>query len=102
MITGRVTARREAIIPVSVQDTHGHGQTIDAVLDTDYTGSLTLPPSLIAALGLPWRGYASAVLGDGSLQQFEVYAASVLWDGHVRVVEINAADTDPLVGMGLL
>jgi predicted aspartyl protease len=63
---------------------------------------LTLPTSLIAALGLTWRGYATAVLGDGSLQQFDVYAATVIWDGQTRVVEIDAAETDPLVGMGLL
>jgi clan AA aspartic protease len=102
MITGRVTAHREALIPVSVQDATGQGHTMDAVIDTGYTGDLTLPPALIAALGLPWRGYASAVLGDGSVQQVAVYAATVIWDGQARVVEIDAADTDPLVGMGLL
>jgi predicted aspartyl protease len=81
MITGRVNAYREALIPLSVQDADGYGYALDAVIDTGYTGSLTLPPALIAALGLTWRGYVSAVLGDGSLQQFEVYAATVLWDG---------------------
>lgn len=63
---------------------------------------MTLPATFIAALGLTWRGYATAVLGDGSLQQFDVYAATVLWDGQARVIEIDAAETDPLVGMGLL
>ena len=102
MITGMVNAHREALIPLSVQDANGQEHAIDAVIDTGYTGGLTLPPALIAALGLTWRGYASAVLGDGSLQQFEVYAATVIWDGQARVVEIDAANTDPLVGMGLL
>jgi clan AA aspartic protease len=102
MITGMVNAYREALIPLSVQDVNGQEHAIDAVIDTGYTGGLTLPPALIAALGLTWRGYASAVLGDGSLQRFAVYAATVIWDGQARVVEIDAADTDPLVGMGLL
>ena len=102
MIIGMVNAHREATIRFIVQDTNGQGHDIEAVIDTGFTGFLTLPTPLIAALGLTWRGYASAVLGDGSLQQFDVYAATVMWDGQARVVEIDAADTDPLVGMGLL
>jgi hypothetical protein len=54
------------------------------------------------SLGLTWRGQAQAVLGDGSLHQFNVYAATVIWDGQARFVEIDAADTTPLVGVGLL
>jgi predicted aspartyl protease len=102
MITGMVNAPCEALIPLRVQDANGHEHAIEAVIDTGYTGGLTLPPVLITTLGLTWRGYASAVLGDGNLQQFEVYAATVIRDGQARVVEIDAADTDPLVGMGLL
>jgi clan AA aspartic protease len=102
MIIGVVNAHREAIIALIVQDTNGQGHDIDAVIDTGFTGFLTLPPALIAVLGLTWRGYATAVLGDGSLQQFDVYAATVIWDGQTRVVEIDAAETDALVGMGLL
>jgi clan AA aspartic protease len=102
MIIGVVNAYREATIGLIVQDANGRGHDIEAVIDTGFTGFLTLPTSFIAALELTWRGYASAVLGDGSLQQFDVYAATVIWDGQARVVEIDAAETDPLVGMGLL
>ena len=102
MIIGRVNAHREALIPLNVQDANGHGRALDTIINTGFTGSLTLPPALIATLGPTWRGYASAMLGDGSLQQFEVYAATVIWDGQARVVEVDAADTNPLVGMGLL
>jgi clan AA aspartic protease len=102
MIIGVVNAYREATIRSIVQDANGQGHDIEAVIDTGFTGFLTLPPALITVLGLSWRGYASAVLGDGSLQQFDVYAATVIWDGHPRMVEIDAAATDPLVGMGLL
>jgi clan AA aspartic protease len=102
MIIGVVNTHHEATIDLIVQSANGQGHDIDAVIDTGFTGFLTLPTSLIAALGLTWRGYASAVLGDGSLQQFDVYAATVIWDGQARLVEIDAAETDPLVGMGLL
>jgi clan AA aspartic protease len=102
MIIGVVNTHHEATIGLIVQNASGQGHDIDAVIDTGFTGFLTLPTSVIAALGLTWRGYASAVLGDGSLQQFDVYAATVIWDGQARLVEIDAAETDPLVGMGLL
>jgi clan AA aspartic protease len=102
MILGIVNAYREATIHLLVPDANGQEHGIEAVIDTGFTGFLMLPPALITALGLTWRGYASAVLGDGSLQQFDVYAATVIWDGQARMVEIDAADTDPLVGMGLL
>jgi len=78
MITGMVTVHREALIPLSVQDANGQEHTIDAVIDTGYTGGLTLPPALVAALGLTWRGYASAVLGDGSLSDYTVSASVTL------------------------
>ena len=78
MIIGVVNAHREATIGLIVQDANGQGHDIEAVIDTGFTGFLTLPIALIAALGLTWRGYASAVLGDGSLQQFDVYAATVI------------------------
>jgi len=75
MITGMVNAHREALIPLSVQDANRQEHAIDAVIDTGYTGGLTLPPALIAALGFTWRGYASAVLGDGTSHCISVMAS---------------------------
>ncbi len=102
MITGVVNDKREAIIPIVVRGPSGQEREMDAVIDTGFTGFLTLPFSLIVALGLTWRGQAQAELGDGSLHQFDVYEATVLWDGHLRTVETDAADTLLLIGMGLL
>jgi clan AA aspartic protease len=102
MITGVVTANHEATIPLVVHGAHGQQETIDAVIDTGFTGSLTLPSMLITALGLSWRGRQRVMLGDGSLRFFDVYAATILWDRQVRTVEIDATDTEPLLGMHLL
>jgi clan AA aspartic protease len=102
MITGIVTANHEATIPLVVHGAHGQQEAIDAVLDTGFTGSVTLPPMLITALGLSWRGRQRVMLGDGSLRFFDVYAATILWDGQERTVEIDATDTEPLLGMHLL
>ena len=42
------------------------------------------------------------VLGDGCTQRFDVYSARIIWDGKFRTIKVNEADTDSLVGLGLL
>ena len=102
MISGVVTANHEAMIPLVIRGVHGQEVSIEAIMDTGFTGALILPSALIATLGLPWLGRQRAMLGDGSVRSFNVYAATILWDGQVRAVETDAADTDPLLGMSLL
>jgi predicted aspartyl protease len=55
MISGAVNAYHEATIRLPVQATGGQRREIETILDTGFNGSLTLPPDLIADLGLPWR-----------------------------------------------
>ena len=102
MILGNVNARREAIIQLVVFGDNQKRQSIKAVIDTGFTGLLTLPPAIVSSLDLTWYTSQEGILGDGSLQLFNVYEASIIWDGRVQTIEINEADTDPLVGMGLL
>ncbi len=102
MITGSVNARREAVIPIIVRGSGGDEQEIDAVIDTGFNGSLTLPTLLIATLGLTWRELRRALLADGREEVLDVYEATIVWDGQPRNVSAYAADTDPLVGMSLL
>jgi len=52
------------------------------VIDTGFNGSFTLPPGLIASLGLPWLCQQQGILADGNVQIFDVYS--------------------PLIGMALL
>ena len=102
MIIGVVTAFRQATIPLTVHSSTGEEHALEAVIDTGFDGALTLPPTLIAALGLPWRRRGRALLADGTESLFDVYEATVLWDGTPRRVAVDAAETDPLVGMLLL
>jgi clan AA aspartic protease len=102
MILGNVNANREAIIQLAVLGENKKKQGIRAVIDTGYTGCLTLPSSVIKILGLTWYMQQEGILGYGSLCMFNVYEASVIWDGQIRPVEINESDADPLVGMTLL
>jgi clan AA aspartic protease len=102
MIAGSVNAFLEAEIPLTLQASDGRGIGIKALVDTGFTGSLTLPPAMIEELRLEWVCREEGVLGDGSTRLFEVYVATVLWDSQPKLVEVNAAETDPLVGMALL
>jgi clan AA aspartic protease len=102
MITEVVNANREAIIRLVVTGPDGQRQDTEAIIDTGFTGFLTLPPARIAALGLSWLSRQSGILADGSVDIFDVYVANVMWDGQPRTVTVEAADTDPLVGMSLL
>jgi clan AA aspartic protease len=102
MIIGNVNTSREAVIQLAVLGENKQKQGIRAVIDTGYTGYLTLPSTVITNLGLTWYMQQEGILGDGSLCLFNVYEASVIWDGQVRSVEINESEADPLLGMGLL
>ena len=102
MILGVVNAHSEATIRLPVRDAAGHEHEIEVILDTGFNGSLTLPPALIAALGLPWRTRSLVILANGTNDLCDIYAATVIWDGRARHILVEAADTDPLVGMALL
>jgi clan AA aspartic protease len=102
MIHGVVSKNREATISLVIVNESRQTKLITAVIDTGYTGFLSLPSEIITELNLSWTGIDRGTLGDGSEVTFEVYAAKVIWDGEYRDIPINEAETDPLIGMSLL
>ncbi len=102
MIIGAVNTWREAVVRLPLRSADGQEQEIAAILDTGFSGSLTMPPVVIAELHLPFRSRGSAVLADGSEIDFDIHTATVIWDGTPRNILVEAADTDPLLGMALL
>lgn len=101
MMQGVVNQSCEVILPIVVKN-NTTTQLIDAVIDTGFSGFLTLPPSVIAALDLTWKGRDVATLGDGTSCIFDVYIATVIWDGQYRIIDINESETVSLIGMRLL
>ena len=101
MISG-VIQSNEARIIVTVIGPQGQEHEVHAVIDTGFSGVLTLPPSMIAKLGLTWQTIEIATLADGSECRFDVYEAQLIWDGIVYDTLVDEADTDPLIGMKLL
>jgi clan AA aspartic protease len=102
MITGRVTALREATVDLTVTGPTQRRQVIEAVLDTGFNGFLTLPNHVVRALGLPFVGNRRATLGDGSVVALDLYLATVFWHEQEREVLVLQADGGALVGMALL
>ena len=102
MIKGSVNSLLEAVIRLTVRGPQGKRKRITAVIDTGYNGALTLPPDVIASLGLPWVQSGTVTLGDGSECNCDIYAGAVVWDRHPVYVLIEEADATPLVGMDLM
>ena len=102
MIEGRVNAAYEAAALLTVRGPQGRVREIEAVVDTGYSGFLTLPPVLVGELDLPFVTSGEATLADGSSVSFDIHMVTVDWDGQARHVEADAAETTPLVGMRLL
>ena len=48
MIEGFVNANLEAVVSLSLRGSGGQEREVGAVIDTGYSGSLALPPSLVA------------------------------------------------------
>jgi clan AA aspartic protease len=99
---GYVNGNREAIIQIALVGDNTKLKSIKAVIDTGFTGELTLPKAITDELGFPLRGFQEVVLGDGSLQYFEMCAGLVIWNGQKKRIAINVIGTESLVGMGLL
>ncbi len=102
MIEGFVNANHEAVVSLSLQGPEGQSREVEAVIDTGYSGYLTLPPSLVAELGLPYVFSSSATLADDTEVAFPVHRVTALWDGRQRHFETDAVGTTPLIGMALL
>jgi clan AA aspartic protease len=102
MMQGFVNQSCEAIIRLAVGHANAPKQMVEAVIDTGFTGFLSLPLSIITSLSLPWHFRDMGTLGDGSEVIFDMYKATVIWDGQIQTIDVAASETDPLVGMSLL
>ena len=74
----------------------------DAIVDTGFTGWLTLPGTVIEQMQLDLYGRRPAVLANGETEVLDLYFAYVQWHGHVRPVMVHQAGGRPLMGMALL
>ena len=102
MIRGKVSGNQQALIAVDIMDGDGRPRSVEVVLDTGFTGYLTLPSQSINQLGLPSVGQRTFELANGELFDFQVYLGSLSWHGRPSDVLVLQSDSVPLLGMALL
>ncbi len=68
MIQGVVNVRHEAVVRLRVRGPSGAESNVDAIIDSGFSSSLTLPATMVAALGLVRQSGGSATLADGSVR----------------------------------
>lgn len=92
----------EAVIPLTIVGANDARADLQVVIDTGFTGHITLPPDEVRHLGLTSLGSRYVTLGDGSMAPLDVYRATVLWNGDRREARVFASEGGPLLGMALL
>ena len=102
MIRGEVSGDQQALVTVDIMDAESRFQPIEVILDTGFTGYLTLPTESIQVLGLPSVGRRTFELANGELFEFEAYLAAVSWHGRLSDALVLKSDSTPLLGMTLL
>jgi clan AA aspartic protease len=101
VISGLVVDRRP-ILALTLRLPNGSSLPIEFVIDTGFTGYLSLPLEAVSLMGLPFRHDTAANLADDSEVLMPVHEATILWDGEEREVLIVAAGKRPLLGTALL
>ena len=102
MMTGRVTANREAVIELEVVGSEQRREKVEVVIDTGFNGYLTLPSDAVSRLKLQLAGNRRATLGDGNTVVLDVYLAKMIWHSNEREVLVLQTEGGPLIGMSLL
>ena len=102
MMRGNVNSRSEAILLLRIRGQDGAEILVESIIDTGFTGSLTLPISTVSTLGLEQESVGEALLADGSVRQYDLYSAEVKWGNDWRPILVSAIGDEALMGMRLL
>jgi clan AA aspartic protease len=101
---GRVDNSGRALLAIEVRaESTSALSSIEAWVDTGFTGDLVLPQNVIDRLQLPKSGSVDAILADGSTIELSTYSCVIAWFDKERRLEVVANEGDhPLLGIGLL
>ncbi|MBW4676005.1 MAG: clan AA aspartic protease [Desmonostoc geniculatum HA4340-LM1] len=101
MIHGTVVGL-QASISVIIYPLRRAEVEIECVVDTGFEGFLTLPPTVVKNLDLPYLAPIKANLADNSRIVTNVHQATILWNGTERAIPVLAMGRRPLIGTALL
>jgi clan AA aspartic protease len=75
---------------------------VEFVVDTGFTGTLALPPSVLARIGASLDGTRLLRLADGTERRAPFYTVRIEWDGEPHAVRAILLEDEPLIGVALL
>ena len=103
-MNGSVDESGRALVTLTIRARQGGPvSSIQAWIDTAFTGELVLPRRVIEAADLQQTAAIEARLADGNLVLLESFTCILDWFGEDRVAEVIANDGEyPLLGIGLL
>ena len=93
---------KEPRIVVPVLDTSGDAVPLEMVIDTGFTGFMTLRPWVTRALGLESGTERKMMLADGQIVTTPTYRATAIWHGSPLQIDVLELDARPVIGMSLL
>ena len=102
MIKGQVNPQLESIIPVTILNGDERQHSIQAILDTGFSGHLTLPSGLIDELDLIFIESRRYFLANNAPVNFDLFQAVLDWDNQVRTIHVLSSESNPLVGMKMV
>lgn len=102
MIRGALNDRRQPMVALEISNGDGRFQPVDALLDTGFSGYLTLPADTVAWLGLERIEKTPVVLAGDHQTQVSAHRGYVNWLGRVRRIDVLAMEGQALLGMNLL
>ncbi|MDE2837932.1 MAG: hypothetical protein OXL97_10575 [Chloroflexota bacterium] len=90
------------VVPVAIVDGSGVPQQFQAVLDTAFIGTVSLPHSSIERLGLTDPSTEAVTFANGETEECNIYLATAIWGGERYSVSVYELGPEPLIGMELL
>ena len=93
---------KESRIVVPVLDAAGTTVPLEMVIDTGFTGYMTLPSWVTRPLGLERGEEQRMILADGQVVSMPVCRATVIWHGRPTRIDVLELDARPVIGMSLL
>ena len=103
-MTGHVDDSGRALVSLQLSHpTSSQLLSIEAWIDTGFTGGLVLGAEQIEALGLTRLTSVQGILVGGNIAEFETYACDVEWFGARKTVEmLSGTSMIALLGVQLL
>ncbi len=105
MLRGDVRQIGGALYPVCVVHLFGDNGVparLETVIDTGFSGLMTLPDTTVEQMSLKKIGQARTYLADGIEREYDLYKVDVDWFGESRSIEVLCMGRFPLLGMAMM